>query len=136
MEVAVACCYSKGTGVSAHDVGQGTAARRLTARQRRYSMQSVVGIFTSRAVAEHAAEQLCRLGIARDQVHFLVPGASPEQPEQVPTSDTEQPGMGPAIGGVVGGAMGASSGMMTATVLSVLVPGIGTVTAKGLAALS
>jgi hypothetical protein len=99
-------------------------------------MQTVVGIFTSRAAAEHAAEQLYRLGIARDQLHFLVPGASPDQPEQVPTSDTEQPGMGPALGGVVVGAVGASSGMMTATVLSVLVPGIGPITAIGLGALS
>jgi len=99
-------------------------------------MQTVVGIFTSRAVAEHAAEQLYRLGIARDQIHFLVPGASLDQPEQVPTSETEQPGMGPALGSIVGGAVGASSGMMTATVLSALVPGIGTVTAIGLAALS
>ena len=99
-------------------------------------MQSVVGIFTSRVAAEQATEQLCRLGIARDQIHFLVPGASFEQPEQVPTSDTEQPGMGSALGGVVGGAIGASGGMMTATVLSALVPGIGTVTAIGLAALS
>jgi outer membrane lipoprotein SlyB len=99
-------------------------------------MQTVVGIFTSKVAAEHAAEQLCSLGIARDQIHFLVPSASSEQPEQVPTSDTEQPGMGSALGGVVGGAIGASSGMMTATVLSALVPGIGTVTAIGLAALS
>jgi len=99
-------------------------------------MQTVVGIFTSRAVAEQAAEQLYRLGIARDQVHFLVPGASLDRPDQVPTSETEQPGMGTALGGAVGGVVGASSGMMTATVLSVLVPGIGTVTAIGLAALS
>src|SRR5215475_192454 len=99
-------------------------------------MQTVVGIFTSRAAAEHATEQLCRLGITRDQIHFLVPSAALEQPEQVPTSETEQPGMGPALGSVVGGAVGASSGMMTATVLSVLVPGIGPVTAIGLAALS
>jgi len=99
-------------------------------------MQTVVGIFTSRTVAEQAAEQLYRLGIARDQVHFLVPGASLDRPDQVPTSETEQPGMGTALGGAVGGVVGASSGMMTATVLSVLVPGIGTVTAIGLAALS
>jgi hypothetical protein len=99
-------------------------------------MQTVVGTFTSKVAAEQAAEQLRSLGIARDQIHFLVPGASSEQPEQVPTSDTEQPGMGSALGGVVGGAIGASSGMMTATVLSALVPGIGTVTAIGLAALS
>ena len=40
-------------------------------------MQTVVGIFTSQV----AAEQLRRLGIARDQIHFLVPGASLDQPE-------------------------------------------------------
>jgi len=34
-------------------------------------MQTVVGIFTSQVAAEHAAEQLRRLGIARDQIHFL-----------------------------------------------------------------
>ena len=44
-------------------------------------MQTVVGIFTSQVAAEHAAEQLRRLGIARDQIHFLVPGASLDQPE-------------------------------------------------------
>jgi len=98
-------------------------------------MQTVVGIFTALAAAEHAAEQLCRLGIAREQIHFLIPGTSLDQSEQVPTSETEQPGMGPALGSVVGGAFGASSGMMTATVLSVLVPGIGPVTAIGLGAL-
>ena len=60
-----------------------------------------MGIFTSQAVAEHATEQLCRLGITREQMHFLVPGASFTQSEQVPTSETEQPGMGPALGSVV-----------------------------------
>jgi hypothetical protein len=98
-------------------------------------MQTVVGIFTSPVAAEHAAEQLYHLGIGRDQMHFLIPGTASDQPESVPTSDTEQPGMGPALGSVVGGAIGASSGMMTATVLSVLIPGIGPVTAMGLAAL-
>jgi outer membrane lipoprotein SlyB len=99
-------------------------------------MQTVVGIFTSQTAAEHAAEQLYHLGITRDQVHFLIPGTGLDQPEAVPTSETEQPGMGSALGGVVGGAIGASSGMMTATVLSVLIPGIGPVTAMGFAALS
>ena len=98
-------------------------------------MQAVVGIFLSQAAAEHAAEQLYRLSIAREQIHFLIPGAGPDQPEFVPTSETEQPGMGSALGSIVGGAIGASGGMMTATVLSVLIPGIGPVTAIGLAAL-
>jgi hypothetical protein len=108
----------------------------LTSNIRRHGMQTVVGIFISQAAAEHAAEQLRQLSIDREQIHFLIPGAAIDQSELVPTSETEQPGMGPALGSVVGGAIGASSGMMTATVLSVLIPGIGPVTAIGLAALS
>lgn len=98
-------------------------------------MQTVVGIFTSQAAAEQAAERLRSLGIAREQINFLIPGASQAQLEQVPTTDTEQPGMGPALGGVVGGALGASGGLMSTAVLSTLIPGIGPITAIGLAAL-
>jgi hypothetical protein len=68
-------------------------------------------------------------------MNFLFPGAPETQLEQIPTTETEQPGMGPAIGGVVGGATGASGGLLTPAVLSALIPGIGTVTAVGLAAL-
>lgn len=98
-------------------------------------MQTVVGIFTSRAAAEQAADRLYALGITRERTSFLVPGASNAQLEQVPTTETEQPGMGSALGGVVGGATGASGGMMTAVVLSALIPGVGAVTAIGLAAM-
>jgi len=100
-----------------------------------YDMQTVVGIFTSQADAEHAAERLCRLGIAREHINFLIPGVSETQLEQVPTTETEQPGMGPALGTVVGGAVGASGGLMSAAVISALVPGIGPVLAVGLTAL-
>jgi hypothetical protein len=99
-------------------------------------MQTVVGIFTSQIAAEHAAERLRTLGIHREHISFLVPGVSAAQLEQVPTSGTEQPGMGPAIGGVVGGAVGASGGLMAPAILSVLIPGIGPITAIGIAALS
>jgi len=98
-------------------------------------MQTVVGIFTSQVAAEHAAEQLCRLGIAWEHINFLIPGASEAQLAQVPTTETEQPGMGTALGSVVGGAAGASGGLMSAAVISALVPGIGPVIAVGLAAL-
>src|SRR5262249_22471793 len=99
-------------------------------------MQTVVGIFTSQEEATRAAERLYSLGIAREHINFLIPGASDVQLERVPTTDTEQPGMGPAIGGVVGGAVGASGGLMGAAVISALVPGIGTIMAVGLTALS
>jgi len=98
-------------------------------------MQTVVGIFTSQAAAERAAERLCSLGIAREQINFLIPGASQAQLEHVPTSDTEQPGMGAAIGGVVGGAIGAS-GLMSTAVLTTLIPGVGPIAAVGLVSLA
>jgi hypothetical protein len=94
-----------------------------------------VGIFTSQVAAERGAERLRALGIAPQHINFLIPGASKEQLAQVPTIETEPPGIGPAIGGVVGGAVGASSGLLAPTIISTLIPGIGTITAIGLAAL-
>jgi hypothetical protein len=98
-------------------------------------MQAVVGIFTSQAAAERGAERLRALGIAPEHINLLIPGVSEAQLAQVPTTETEPPGIGPAIGGVVGGAVGASSGLVAPVILSALIPGIGTVTAIGLAAL-
>ena len=99
-------------------------------------MQTVVGVFTSQAQAAQAAERLCDLGIARDHVYFLTPRAVEAQLAEVPTSDTEQSGMGAAIGGVVGGAVGASGSMMGAVVLSTLIPGLGVLGALGLGMVS
>jgi len=99
-------------------------------------METVVGIFTSQTAAARATERLYSLGIPREHINFLAPGASEAQLAHVPTTETEQPGMGPAIGGVVGGAVGASGGLMSAAVISALVPGIGPVIAVGLTALS
>jgi hypothetical protein len=98
-------------------------------------MQTVVGIFTSQAAAERGAERLRALGIALEHINLLVPCAPEEQLQQVPTTDTEPPGAGLAIGGVVGGAVGASGGLVAPIILSTLVPGIGPITAMGLAAL-
>src|SRR5437867_13053418 len=111
------------------------AQARVAESKRRCDMQTVVGIFTSQVAAEHAAAQLRSLGIAQEHINFLIPGASEAQLEQVPTTETEQPGMGPALGSVVGGVTGASGGIMSAAVVSALVPGLGPVMAVGLAAM-
>jgi hypothetical protein len=97
-------------------------------------MNSVVGIYTSRADAERAIERLRALGIAEERINCLLPGTSPEQLEAVPTTDAEQPGVGMAIGGVIGGAHGAFGGLAGAAVASALIPGIGPVMTVGLAA--
>jgi hypothetical protein len=99
-------------------------------------MQTVVAIFTSQEAAEHAAARLGSLGIPQEQINVLMPGAPAATREEVPTTETEQPGMGAALGSVVGGAVGASGGLMSAAVLSAIIPGIGPVMAVGLGALS
>lgn len=97
-------------------------------------MESVVGIFNSLADAKRAAAMLRSLGIAEDRMTVLAPHTSQhEVDERVPTSDTEQPGMGTALGGTVGAALGAATGATAgAAAASLLVPGVGPVLAIGI----
>ena len=92
-------------------------------------MVAVAGIFRTRADAERAVERLHRLGIdGKRQLNILMPSSTEAEIAQVPTSDTEQPGMGKALGGVVGGASGLAIGMGAT---SLLIPGVGLVAAVG-----
>lgn len=97
------------------------------------SMETVTGIFDSRATAERAVQQLRAAGIPNDRIAFLTPGTSEDEIEaKVPLSDTEQSGMGKAMGGAVGGALGAAGGAgLGAGLASLLVPGVGPVLAAG-----
>lgn len=94
-------------------------------------METVAGVFRTRDEAVKAVQQLHSLGIPNDRIALLTPGMSDEKvDESVPTSDTEQPGMGSAMGGAVGGAMGAAGGAtLGAAAASLLVPGVGPVIA-------
>ena len=96
-------------------------------------MSTVAGIFKSRADAERAATNLSSAGIASSNINLLTPGTTEEELEAaVPTTETEQPGMGGALGGTVGAAMGAAGGMnIGAALASLLVPGVGPVLAAG-----
>lgn len=96
-------------------------------------MSTVAGIFNTSAEAENAVEALHTAGIGEDRISLLKPGASQEQLDEVPTTETEQPGMGKAVGGAVGGALGVAGGLhIGAAVASLLVPGVGPVLAAGL----
>jgi hypothetical protein len=97
-------------------------------------METIAGIFDKRADAERAVYGLRSAGIANDRTVFLTPGTSDEAVESsVPTSDTEQSGMGKAMGGTVGGAIGAAGGAtLGAVAASLLVPGVGPVLAAGI----
>lgn len=94
-------------------------------------METVAGIFRSRADAEKAVQQLHSSGVRNDRIALLAPNETAQDiDDQVAVSDTEQPGMGQAMGGTVGGAMGAAGGAtLGAAAASLLVPGVGPVIA-------
>lgn len=97
-------------------------------------MSTVAGIFKSRSDAERAATNLQAAGFAPENINLLIPGMTDAEVDMaVPTTETEQPGMGKAMGGVVGGAMGAAGGAtIGAAVASLLIPGVGPVMAAGI----
>ena len=97
-------------------------------------MSTVAGIFSSRAEAERAVENLRAAGITDERISLLSPGATQgEIDREVPTTETEQPGMGTALGTTVGGALGVAGGMhLGAVVASLFVPGVGPIFAAGL----
>lgn len=97
-------------------------------------METVAGIFRARADAERAIEGLRSAGLKDEHLNLLTPGTTTGELEAaVPTTETEQPGMGGALGGAVGGALGVAGGMhLGAAAASLLVPGVGPVLAAGL----
>jgi hypothetical protein len=96
-------------------------------------MSTVAGIFNSSAEAERAVGALRMAGIGEDRISLLTPDTSQQQLDEVPTTETEQEGMGKAVGGVVGGALGVAGGLhLGAAAASLLVPGVGPVLAAGL----
>ena len=97
-------------------------------------MDTVAGVFNSRDDAARAIQGLRSAGIAQERIAFLIPGTTDRAVEEsVPTTDTEQSGMGTAMGGTVGGAMGVAGGAsLGAAAASLLVPGVGPVLAGGI----
>jgi hypothetical protein len=97
-------------------------------------MDSIVGIFNSLADAKRAAAIVQSLGIPENWITVLSPHTSEAEIEaQVPTTETEQPGMGSALGGTVGAALGVAGGLQAGTaVASLLIPGVGPILAIGL----
>jgi hypothetical protein len=98
------------------------------------NMESIVGIFNSLADAKRAAAMLRTLGISENRTTVLSPHTRETEIEaQIPTTDTEQPGMGQAMGGTVGAALGAAGGATAGVAAaSLLVPGVGPVLALGI----
>jgi hypothetical protein len=96
-------------------------------------MSTVAGIFNSTSDAERAVESLSGVGVGRERISLLTPGTTQGKLDDVPTTETEQPGMGTALGGAVGGALGVAGGLhLGAAAASLLVPGVGPVLAAGI----
>ena len=92
-------------------------------------MKAVTGVFNSSSEGRHAILKLRALGISDENLNFLTPSNAARELTEVPTLETEQPGMGKAIGAVVGGVTGAALGPIGLAFVSLLVPGVGAVAA-------
>src|SRR5262249_46827506 len=97
-------------------------------------METIVGLFNSLADARRGAAILHSLGISEKHVTVLSPQTSATEFEaEIPTTETEQPGMGSALGGTLGAALGVAGGLEAGAVAATfLVPGVGPVLAFGL----
>ncbi len=83
-------------------------------------------------MARAAAAELALNGFRENQINLLSPGSPEEQIHAIPTSETEQPGVGGAIGGMLGGAIGIAGGLELGIAATALIPGVGPVLAFGL----
>jgi hypothetical protein len=92
-------------------------------------MQTVAGVFHRHPDAERAVAALEALGVQRDRLALLKPGADARR---VPTDEGEAPGTGAALGAVVGGATGAAVGLPLGAAMTLLIPGVGPVIASGI----
>lgn len=97
-------------------------------------MDTVAGVFRSIEEARRGAAQLRRSGLPVEHINLLLPGSPEQEIHSIPTSETEQPGVGAALGGVVGAALGMAGGFELGVGATMLIPGVGPVLAVGLAA--
>jgi hypothetical protein len=81
-------------------------------------MRTVVAVFGSSSAAERAAGNLVNAGVPRERIRQLTPSSSDSEIHSaVPTSETEQAGIGKAIGGLVGAAVGVTAALGTQSIL-------------------
>lgn len=95
-------------------------------------MKAVAGVFTNAENAQRGVERLRSIGIPKVRIVLLTPSASNKEIARVPTTETEERGIGKALGGVVGGAVGAATGLELGAAVSFFIPGVGPVLAAGL----
>jgi len=98
-------------------------------------MQTIVGIFRTRAAADQALNGLLKNGVPDQSIIFLTGDQPQAQVSSVPTTDAEPDGMGKTLGSYVGGIVGAGAGLYLGSALaSLVVPGVGSILAAGIGA--
>jgi hypothetical protein len=86
-------------------------------------MKTVVGTFVSESAADRATRNLINAGISPARIRRLTPESSEREIHAaIPTTETEQAGMGRAVGGLVGGVVGA---MLVLTFVAIASKGAG-----------
>lgn len=99
---------------------------------RRPNVKAVAGVFRTRREAERGAHAATLSGIPKARLNLLTPESSMRKVQEVPVSDTEQPGIGTALGAAVGGTVGVAGGLWLGEALvALLIPGIGPIAAAG-----
>jgi hypothetical protein len=86
-------------------------------------MKTIVGTFGSASAADRAAASLINAGLSPARIRRLTPESSEKEIHSaIPTTETEQAGMGRAVGGLVGGVVGA---MLVLTFVAIANKGTG-----------
>jgi outer membrane lipoprotein SlyB len=97
-------------------------------------MNSVAGVFVSRAEAVRGAHAVRTMGVPEKRISLLTPASTMKDVERVPVTDAEPPGIGTALGAAVGGSIGVAGGMWLGEALTtLLIPGVGPIAALGVA---
>jgi hypothetical protein len=95
-------------------------------------MEPITGVFRTLSTAREAVDRVRILGVPRDRINLLTPGATFDKIDNAPTEQAEQPGMGTAMGAMLGGVAGVAAGPLGAAALTAVLPGVGSVVAIGL----
>jgi hypothetical protein len=98
-------------------------------------MQTIVGIFRTRAAADQALNGLVKSGLPQQSIIFLTGDQPQAEIASLPTTDAEPDGMGKTLGSYVGGIVGGGAGLYLGSALaSLVVPGVGPILAFGIGA--
>jgi hypothetical protein len=87
--------------------------------------EACVGVFSTLEEARAALDRIRELGVQEQHISLFTPSALDQLRTKVPTTDTEQGGMGAALGGSILGALGLGMGVI------LFVPGVGAVSVLG-----